>query len=287
MPLAQRLALIGITWTADAWPHKPSPHLPCKPMGEYMPLEVSQKYDMRKHNGTWYEVSFRDWYPWGPICFCQQSIKYVNYEKGYIDDYFVFSCGMGHPVKGQDYISPQRENVTNATTGERHQNGIYDMYVADSAFKFITNYEWNAIVIGFEDDGEEQYKWVIEYNCGTRPGLPKHLCDLNGKASDGNCYYTGVQMYVRDLDFIEEGRAIMHNYLRSLGKNISYVMDDFSGGTFPPYFVNNSYDDKCSYPCKHGVFNETTKMWGCPMSGSGLDLKVASPFGLTEEEVVV
>ena len=28
--------------------------------------------------GRRYEVAFRDLYPWGNVCFCQQSIKYVN-----------------------------------------------------------------------------------------------------------------------------------------------------------------------------------------------------------------
>merc|ERR1712216_497406 len=188
-----------------------SANVPCRPMAEYMPENVQRLYDMGKHNGTWYEVAFRDLYPWGPICFCQQSIKYVNVEQGYIDDYFVFSCGMGHPIKGQDYISPQRENVTNGGTGKRHQNGVYDMYVRDSDFKFITHYEWNSEAIGFEDDGQDQYKWMIEYQCGTRPGLPKWLCPL-GRAADGQCYFTGVQMFVRDFDFIEDGRNIMINY---------------------------------------------------------------------------
>ena len=47
----------------------------CAPMRSYMPPRVEAEYDMMKHNGTWYEVAFRDLYPWGPLCFCQQSIK--------------------------------------------------------------------------------------------------------------------------------------------------------------------------------------------------------------------
>ena len=50
----------------------PSPNLPCKSMRDYMPANVSASYNMSKHNGTWYEVSFRDLYPWGPMCECQQ-----------------------------------------------------------------------------------------------------------------------------------------------------------------------------------------------------------------------
>ena len=90
---------------------KPSPNMPCHAMKQYMPPEMSRKYNMSKHNGTWYEVSFRDLYPWGPLCDCQQSIKYVNLEKGYMDDYFVFTC---YPL-GLHYISPQRENKTNSS----------------------------------------------------------------------------------------------------------------------------------------------------------------------------
>ena len=106
---------------------------------------------------------------------CQQSIKYVNEERGFIDDYvraharafphcihavtycitsthgrthtqFVFTCGPGYPRVS--YISPQRENSTDAATGMRHENGAYDMYVRNSAFKFITHYEWNSEVVG-------------------------------------------------------------------------------------------------------------------------------------------
>ena len=73
----------------------------CKPMHEYLPPAVERSYDMKKHNGTWYEVSFRDLYPWGPVCFCQQSIKYVNPAKGFIDDYFVFTCGLGVPNRAK------------------------------------------------------------------------------------------------------------------------------------------------------------------------------------------
>jgi len=240
-----------------------------------MPPEMSKAYNMSKHNGTWYEVSFRDLYPWGPMCDCQQSIKYVNPEQGYIDDYFVFTC---YPLK-LNYISPQRENWTNSATGKRHQNGLMDMYVRGSDFKFITHYEWNTEFIGFKDDGKDQYKWMIEYQCGTRPDLPKEVC-VGKTAADGKCYFTGVQLFVRDRDFIEEGRKEMIEYLRSLGPEVSnssavsWVMDDFEGGTFPRWFVNDTYRDDCPMPCSSGVYNETTKMWGCPTEHS----KIASPL---------
>merc|ERR1712216_326725 len=174
-----------------------SANVPCRPMAEYMPENVQRLYDMDKHNGTWYEVSFRDLYPWGPLCFCQQSIKYVNKAKGCIDDYFVFTCGPGFVNPKASYISPQRENITKPD-GSTHSNGAYDMYVRDSAFKFITHYEWNSQVVGFKDDGQGQYKWVIEFQCGTRPDLPPELC-LGRTASNGKCYFTGIQMYVRDI----------------------------------------------------------------------------------------
>ena len=95
---------------------KLSPNMPCKSMKQYMPPEMSKKYEMKKHNGTWYEVAFRDLYPWGPICDCQQSIKYANLEGGYMDDYFVFTC---FPLN-ISYISPQRQNTTNGATGLKH-----------------------------------------------------------------------------------------------------------------------------------------------------------------------
>lgn len=273
----------------------PSANLPCRPMEEYMPPAVSKAYDIKKHNGTWYEVVFRDLYPKGPLCFCQQSIKYINEEKGYIDDYFVFQCGPGYPRQAASYISPQRENFTNAATGQKHQNGAYDQYVAHSAFKLVTEYEWNAQVVGFKDDGGDQYKWIIEFQCGTRPHLPKYLCAIEGLASDGNCYFTGIQMYVRDLEFREEGYREMVEYVRSLGpssslsREIAFVMDDFSGGTWPPYFWNVSWDHlegehQCTFPCKSGCFNETTQMWGCCMDQPGI--KVTSPFEVDDELVV-
>lgn len=260
-------------------------------MKEYMPPKMIDSYNMSKHNGTWYEVSFRDLYPWGPICECQQSVKYINIEKGYIDDYFVFTCGQDLlkiiPHPGINYISPQRENVTNGATGEKHPNGIMDMYVRYSDFTFITHYEWNTEFIGFKDDGEDQYKWVIEYQCGTRPDLPAALC-LGKPASDGKCYFTGVQMYVRDLDFLEEGRKEMYEYLRSLGPeatksaSVGWVMDDMSGGTMPRYFKNVTWNPKCPLPCKTGVYNETTKMWGCPTEGPrGEKIHIASPLDFT------
>ena len=158
-----------------------------------------------------YEVSFRDLYPWGPICDCQQSIKYVNEKEGYIDDYFVFSCGLDGFMH---FISPQRENRTNASSGLLHENGVYDMYVRHSDFKMITHYEWNTEMIGFKDDGQDQYEWVIEFQCGTRPNLPKEVC--LDQTVDGQCFFTGVQLYVRDLDNVEKGREEMIAYLRSL-----------------------------------------------------------------------
>lgn len=215
-----------------------------------------------------------------PLCFCQQSIKYVNEAKGYIDDYFVFTCGSGKPDK-TSYISPQRENVTNGGTGERHKNGVYDMYVRQSSFKFIMNYEWNSEAIGFKDDGGDQYKWVIEYQCGTRPDLPVDLCFNN--PVDGKCFFTGVQMYVRDLDYMEEGRKEMIAYMHSLGEKsnsapVAWVMDDFTGGTFPPWFVNTDYRDSCPFPCKEGVYNEETGMWGCPTQKAGVELTAPLQF---------
>ena len=263
------------------WPKKkPSPNVPCKSMREYMPPAASASYDMAKHNGTWYEVSFRDLYPWGPLCDCQQSIKYVNEKQGYIDDYFVFTC---YPA-GWNYISPQRENVTDAATGARHENGLYDMYVRHSDFKMLTKYEWNTEMIGFHDDGQDQYKWVIEFQCGTRPHLPKLAC-LGHLASDGECYFTGVQLYVRDLENVDEGRAEMIAYLKGLGPNatrslgVAWVMDDFGPGTFPPWFKNVTENPKCPRPCAHGVYNATTGMWGCPSEHKGVPLRVASPLG--------
>ena len=263
---------------------KPSKNMPCQNMKQYMPPEMSRKYNMSKHNGTWYEVSFRDLYPWGPLCDCQQSIKYVNLEKGYMDDYFVFTC---YPL-GLHYISPQRENKTNSSSGKLHENGLYDMTVRNSDFKFITHFEWNTEMIGFKDDGQDQYKWVIEFQCGTRPYLPKFVC--LDRTVDDHCFFTGIQLFVRDLDFIEEGRIEMFEYIRSLGPEVSnslpiaWVMDDFGGGTFPPWFKNvtehrdkKTGQDNCPRPCAHGVFNETTKMWGCPKEHKGKKLRIASP----------
>lgn len=254
----------------------PSKNVPCKAMESYMPPSVSESYNVSKHNGTWYEVAFRDLYPWGPVCDCQQSIKYVNKEKGYIDDYFVFSC---YPLK-LNYISPQRENLTRGDTGEQHKNGMFDMYVAQSDFDFITHYEWNSMALGFKDDGRDQYKWVIEFQCGTRPQLPRFTCPTT--ATDGECYFTGIQMFVRDRDFIEQGREEMLQYVHSLGpessssERVDWVLDDFHGGTFPLWFKNVTWRDDCPMPCSSGVFNETTGMWGCPPERAD---RIAKPIG--------
>ena len=163
------------------------------------------------------------------------------------------------------------------------------MTVRNSDFKFITHYEWNNEVIGFHDDGKDQYKWVIEFQCGTRPYLPKILC--LDQTVDGHCFMTGIQMYVRDVAFIEEGRKEMIDYIRSLGPNVSnslpvgWVLDDFGGGTFPPWFKNvtehrdrKTGKDNCPRPCATGVFNSTTKMWGCPKEHRGKALRIASPL---------
>merc|ERR1719421_2867034 len=142
-------------------------------------------------------------------------------------------------------------------------------------------------MIGFKDDGQDQYKWVIEYQCGTRPDLPKELCEL--ELVDGKCFFTGVQMFVRDRDFVEEGRREMMAYLRTLGPSttqsakVAWVMDDFGGGTFPRWFKNVSWRDDCPLPCKHGIFNETTQMWGCPPEKHHLPWP---PVGTKEGETV-
>ena len=97
-------------------------------------------------------------------------------------------------------------------------------------------------------------------------------------------------MYVRDLEFVEEGRDEMIEYIKSLGPNVSqsapvaWVMDDFRGGTFPPWFKNVTEKtgkkgaNSCARPCAHGVFNKTTGMWGCPKEHHGVPLKIASPL---------
>ena len=153
------------------------------------------------------------------------------------------------------------------------------MSVRASDFKFITHYEWNSEFIGFKDDGEDQYKWIIEYQCGTRPNLPTEEC-LGKLDSTGNCVFTGVQMFVRDRSFADEGRDEMIRYLRLLGPaatqtaGVAWVMDDFSGGTFPRWFKNVTWRDDCPLPCKEGVYNTTTQMWGCPTEHS----RIASPL---------
>eukprot|EP00415_Alexandrium_ostenfeldii_P000562 UN0562 len=98
-------------------------------------------------------------------------------------------------------------------------------------------------------------------------------------------------MLVRDRDYIAQGRAEMYAYMRSLGPKLSqseevaWVMDDFTAGTFPPWFVNNTWNDNCPLPCEHGVFNETTQMWGCPAEHKGKPLRTASPLGPVDEQL--
>ena len=99
--------------------------------------------------------------------------------------------------------------------------------------------------------------------------------------------FTGVQMFVRDLEYLEEGRNEMIAYLKSLGPDFSdsaevaWVMDDFSGGTFPRWFQNVTWRDgtepagPCPLPCSEGVYNEATQMWGCPLEG----VNIATPLG--------
>ena len=158
------------------------------------------------------------------------------------------------------------------------------MYVRASKLKFITHYEWNSQVIGFKDDGQEQYEWVIEFQCGTRPHLPKDLC--LGKTFNGTCSFTGIQLFVRDLENAEKGRDEMLQYIRGLGPSssgslpVAWVLDDFSAGTFPPWYKNTTYSKRCPFPCASGVFNETTGMWGCPTKEG---VKRALPAGLQAE----
>ena len=172
--------IVAMVLVVGAVAAKPSPNMPCKSMKHYMPPEMSEKYDMRKHNGTWYEVAFRDLYR-GAQSVIVSNRSHANVEGGYMDDYFVFTC---FPLN-ISYIPPQRQNTTNGATGLKHENGLYDMTVRNSDFKFITHYEWNNEVIGFHDDGKDQYKWVIEFQCGTRPYLPKILC--LDQTVDGHC----------------------------------------------------------------------------------------------------
>ena len=122
--------------------------------------------------------------------------------------------------------------------------------------------------------------------------LPPKLCGKNKLASDGKCYFTGVQLYVRDLADVVEGQHEMVEYLKGLGPNatqsldVAWVMDDFGPGTFPPWFKNvtEHYDpktgkDRCPRPCAHGVYNPTTKMWGCPSEHKGKKIAIADPLG--------
>ena len=93
-------------------------------------------------------------------------------------------------------------------------------------------------------------------------------------------------MFVRDRDYIEQGRVEMIHYLNSLGPETSHsayaawVMDDFSGGTFPRWFKNVTWRDECPLPCKSGVYNKTTGMWGCPSEHKGIPLQVVSPLSM-------
>ena len=252
MLLAFLMSAMRLVLVSAATGSAPSPNLPCKSMRSYMPPAMSQAYNMSKHNGTWcvHLLQRRIPVPAHLLsasmlthAWCSVSLSAVpgpgtkshsatctlgglytiasnlsstsNEEHGFIDDYFVFTC---YPAK-LNYISPQRENATNQATGRRHENGLFDMYVRHSDFKFITHYEWNTEMIGFKDDGGTQYKWVIEYQCGTRPDLPLALC-LGKPSSDNKCYFTGVQMYVRDRLHQRRSQEMLE-YLRSLGPQTS------------------------------------------------------------------
>ncbi len=35
----------------------------------------------------------------------------------------------------------------------------------------------------------------------------------------------------------------------------------------------------CPRPCAHGVYNATTRMWGCPSEHKGKKLRIAAPLG--------
>ena len=85
-------------------------------------------------------------------------------------------------------------------------------------------------------------------------------------------------MFVRDRDYIQQGREEMIDYLRGLPA-AAWVMEDFGAGTFPPWFKNVTWRDDCPMPCESGVFNETTGMWGCPNEHQGTKLRVARPLG--------
>ena len=44
----------------------------CQPMTTYQAPYVATTYNLTKHMGKYYELAFRDLYPWGPLCDCQQ-----------------------------------------------------------------------------------------------------------------------------------------------------------------------------------------------------------------------
>ena len=93
------------------------------------------------------------------------------------------------------------------------------------------------------------------------------------------------RLYVRDLDFADQGRAEMVAYLRGLGPNttqslgVAWVMDDFGGGTFPRWFKNVTENPKCPRPCAHGVYDAAARMWGGPSEHKGKKLRIAAPLG--------
>ena len=92
----------------------------------------------------------------------------------------------------------------------------------------------------------------------------------------------------------------MFEYIRSLGPEVSnslpiaWVMDDFGGGTFPPWFKNvtehrdkKTGQDNCPRPCAYGIFNKTTKMWGCPKEHKGEKLRIALPGARLPQELLL
>jgi hypothetical protein len=175
--------------------------IPCPALSVLQSNSVRTNFNYSRFKGTYYELAYKD-LTQPLICDCMRTTKTLHLDEGYVHDKFILRCaGVSIP---NDLIYQVR-NVSTGSFYVHWKMGI-------SAIERI---EFQDYVVDVGADNEEQYRWVLEFQC-----IPQGN-------NQGNWFYA-LLFYVRDVQDIaalEEMKraARAHGLGRFLDKGLNIV----------------------------------------------------------------
>lgn len=187
-----------------------SPHPSCAPIETYQADYVQKEYNLSRHMGFYYELAFRDLYPGPPMCDCQHTTKRPDADGSgnYFED-FNFQCGplpgyRAKPMPIRTVIELNRSSVDD-------KRAVYTQTITRAMGLNIPKWMHSSFdtgVIAFDQSGDGQYEWVIEFTCGG----------LRSIFSGG---FVGLNLYSRTLS--HKNLDTMLGVVKSL--NLSWVLE--------------------------------------------------------------